>query len=67
MKFGWEEYWKPTPKNIRKFADSVIVACVFSGGYATMNDNPTLSTTIFILGFVFKIISNFFSETPTNE
>jgi hypothetical protein len=67
MKFGWEEYWKPTPKNIRKFADSVIVACVFSGGYASMNNNPILSTTIFILGFVFKIISNFFSETPTNE
>jgi hypothetical protein len=64
MKFGISEYWKPTPKNIRKAADAIVSACTFAGGMTTLNGHPVAGTVIFIAGFVAKILSNFFSETP---
>lgn len=67
MNFGWKEYWKPTPKNIRKMADAIVAACTFSGGLASFNGEPKIGTVIFIVGFVAKILSNFFSEEPTKE
>jgi len=68
MKFGIYEYWKPTPKSIRKAADAVISACTFAGGLTTLNGHPIVGTIIFIIGFLAKILSNFFSEnTNTDE
>ena len=68
MKFGLSEYWKPTPKSIRKAADAVVSACTFAGGLTTLNGHPIIGTIIFITGFVAKILSNFFSEnTNTDE
>jgi hypothetical protein len=64
MKFGLNEYWKPTPKNVRKAADAIVSACTFAGGMTTLNGHPVVGTIIFITGFVAKILSNFFSETP---
>ena len=67
MKFGISQYWKPTPKKIRKLADAVISASVFAGTISSLNDKPIIGTIIFVFGFLSKIISNFFSEeeTPT--
>lgn len=64
MNFGINEYWKPTPKNIRKAADAIVSACTFAGGMITLNGHPLVGTIIFVTGFVAKILSNFFSETP---
>ena len=64
MKFGLNEYWKPTPQNIRKAADAIVSACTFAGGMTTLNGHPIVGTIIFVTGFVAKILSNFFSETP---
>ena len=64
MKFGINEYWKPTPKNVRKAADAIVSACTFAGGMTTLNGHPIVGTIIFVTGFVDKILSNFFSETP---
>jgi hypothetical protein len=64
MKFGINEYWKPTPKNVRKAADAVVSACTFAGGMTTLNGHPIMGTIIFVTGFLAKILSNFFSETP---
>lgn len=64
MTFGLNEYWKPTPKNIRKAADAIVSACTFVGGITTLNGHPIVGTVIFVAGFVAKILSNFFSETP---
>ena len=62
MKFGLKEYWKPTPKTIRKAADAISGACVFSGGLTSLNGHPIVGTIIFATGFLAKILSNFFSE-----
>ena len=64
MKFGINEYWKPTPKNVRKAADAIVSACTFAGGMTTLNGHPIIGTIIFVTGFLAKILSNFFSETP---
>ena len=64
MKFGLNEYWKPTPKNVRKAADAIVSACTFAGGMTTLNGHPVVGTIIFVTGFLAKILSNFFSETP---
>ncbi len=62
MKFSWKEYWAPTPKNIRKIADSIVAAATFSGTILSLNDNVKVGTFIFVSGFVAKILSNFFSK-----
>jgi hypothetical protein len=68
MNFGINEYWKPTPKSVRKSADAIVSACTFSGGLTTLNGHPIVGTIIFVAGFLAKIVSNFFSEDPiTNE
>lgn len=55
-KFGWNEYFKPTPKNLRKFGDALItvgaiVALVVPGAQWAA-----------ILGLSGKLVSNFFSS-----
>ena len=62
MKFSWNGYWKPTPKNIRKMADAIVAATTFSGSMIVLNGEPKIGTGIFIAGFVAKILSNFFTE-----
>lgn len=67
MKFSWKGYWEPTPKNIRKAADAVVSACTFAGGLTTLNGHVLVGTIIFVIGFVAKILSNFFTDEPTTD
>jgi len=64
MKFGWKHYWEPTPKRVRQIADGIASASVFAGTIVSMNGNVKMGTTVFITGFVSKIISNFFTDDP---
>ena len=67
MKFGLNQYWEPTPKNIRKIADSIVAAATFGGTITILNGYPTAGTIAFILGVVSKFVSNLFSEEPTTQ
>jgi hypothetical protein len=54
--FGWKEYFKPTPKNFRRFGDAMItagsiVALVVPGAQWAA-----------VIGLGGKLVSNFFSE-----
>lgn len=62
MKFGWSEYWKPTPLKIRKLADSIVTATTFSGSMINLDGNSIVGTAIIIIGFTAKVVSNFFAE-----
>jgi hypothetical protein len=62
MKVKWSGYWKPTPKKIRKVADAIVAATTFSGSAVVLNGHPLAGTIIFVLGFVAKVVSNFFEE-----
>jgi len=65
MKFNWNGYWKPTPKKIRKLADAIIAATTFSGSLVVLNGDAKVGTVIFVIGFIAKILSNFFTEDGT--
>ena len=58
MKFTWKGYWEPTPKGIRKLADSVLAGAMLGSSFAAMNDHPKLATVIMITAVVAKMLSN---------
>lgn len=62
MKFSWKGYWQPTPKSVRKLADSILAGATLASTFAVMNDYPKLATGIMIISVVAKITSNFFTN-----
>lgn len=62
MKFTMKGYWEPTPKKIRKAADSILAGATLASTYAVANDHPKIATAIMITSVVCKIVSNFFTE-----
>jgi hypothetical protein len=62
MKFGIEQYNNPTPKKIVKLANSIITACTFAGASASLNNQPVIGTVIFVVGYLAKIVSEYFGE-----
>lgn len=65
MKIGFKEYFKPTPKRIRVFGDSLAAAGTFGASIVILNGHPLAGTIIMIVGVVGKFLSNFFSEDTT--
>jgi hypothetical protein len=61
MAFGWKQYWKPTPKNIRKFADALSAASLAISAYSFMSDYKLFAYITLVTTFVAKFLSNFFS------
>lgn len=67
MKFSWKGYWKPTPKGIRKLADSILAGATLASTFAAMNDHPKLAMWVMAISVVTKILSNFFTEDDTQS
>ena len=66
-KFGFKNYFKPTPKKIRIFGDSLAAASTLAASLTVMNGSPNIGTAILITGWVGKFISNFFTDEPINN
>jgi hypothetical protein len=62
IKFGYKQYFKPTPKRIRIFGDSLAAASLFVSGLAISNGYEKIAIGIAISGWVGKFISNFFAD-----
>jgi uncharacterized membrane protein YczE len=62
MQFGIKQYWKPTPRKVRLIADSLLAAVTFSASVMSLNGNVTIGTVLFVIGFVAKVVSNFFAQ-----
>ena len=67
MKFTLSGYYKPTPKKIKKIADSIVAGCATAATYISLNGDPKIGTIIFIVGVVAKIVSGFFTEEPKSN
>lgn len=67
MKFGLKEYWKPTPKKIRKFADSLSAASLAASGIAFASDYKIVAYVVLASAFIGKFLSNLFSEDKTEK
>lgn len=61
-KFGVAEYWKPTPKKIRKFADSLSAAALAVSAIAFTNEYKVFAYITLASAFIGKFLSNLFSE-----
>ena len=66
MKFSLKGYWKPTPKSIRKAADSILAGATLAASYSVVNDHPKLAVAIMIISVIAKIASNFFTDDNPN-
>ena len=67
MKFGWNSYWKPTPKSIRKFADSLSAASLAASGIAFASDYKIVAYVVLASAFLGKFLSNFFADDNITE
>lgn len=65
FKLSSKSYWQPTPKNIRKFADSLLAGAMTVSTFAFINDHANIATVVMIVAGVAKFLSNFFTDdTP---
>lgn len=62
MKFGIKHYWAPTPKSVRKFADSLSAAALAVSSYAFMTDYKVVAYIVLSSAFVGKFVSNLFTD-----
>jgi hypothetical protein len=62
MKFGFSEYMKPTPKKVRKLADSLSAAALATSGIAFAQDYKVIAYVVLVAAFAGKFFSNLFSE-----
>lgn len=62
IKFGMDGYWKPTPKKIRKIADSFSAAALAASAFSFTADHKVAAYIILASAFVGKFLSNLFSE-----
>ena len=61
MKYSWKHYWEPTPKLIRRIADSLLAGAMTISSFAAFNNNDKLAFVIMLVAGLAKILSNFFS------
>lgn len=62
MKFGLKHYWSPTPKKIRKIADSLSASALAVSAYTFMTDYKVVAYIVLACAFIGKFLSNLFSE-----
>ena len=55
-------YWSPTPKKIRKFADSLLAGAMTVSTISFVNDYKTIAMVVLIAAGIAKFLSNFFTE-----
>jgi hypothetical protein len=67
MKMGFKSYFAPTPKNIRKIADSILAAALMAGTFSFAMEHKTVAVVVMVIGVVAKFVSNLFGEVPEEE
>lgn len=62
MKFGIKHYWSPTPKKIKKIADSLSAAALAVSAFSFVSDYKIVAYIILSSAFVGKFLSNLFTD-----
>ncbi len=62
MKFSWKSYYKPTPKRLRVFGDTLLSTAMIASTFSVFMEKNTVAITIAIIGCLGKFVSNFFTE-----
>jgi hypothetical protein len=66
-KFGFKHYFKPTPKRIKIFGDSLAAASTLAASLVVLGGHPLTGTIVMITGWFGKFISNFFTDENENH
>lgn len=69
INMSWRNYFRPTPKNLKRTADAVLASATLASTFTFLMDYKTAAIWIMGLSVVAKLLSNFFSndsETPQN-
>ena len=61
-KFGWNEYFAPTPKLFRKIGDSSLIIGTTFTAWAGLTNKPVLVIIGAIFTLLGKLVTNFFSN-----
>ena len=67
MKVGINHYWSPTPKSVRKVADSLSAGALAVSGYSFMTDYKVVAYVVLACAFVGKFLSNLFADEPKSN
>jgi len=67
LSFGLNQYFKPTPKRIRMFGDSLAAAGTFGASIVILSGEPKAGTIIMVVAVLGKFISNFFSDEISTD
>ena len=62
MKFSWKNYYQLTPKNVKKVADGITLACATVTGSAMMEAHTDIALLFLIFGVIAKFFSAWFSN-----
>ena len=62
MKLSLKSYYEPTPKNLRKFADSLLALSLFATGFSVFMEFKILAIIFITIGGIGKFGTNFFTE-----
>lgn len=61
MRFGIRCYWKPTPKKLRVFGDTLLAISLFASPYQIVHEDHRLGIIVLIVGIIGKFLTNYFA------
>ena len=61
-KMSWKNYFKPTPKRVRIFGDSLAAGSLFVAGLAIVTGYEKIAIGVAVAGWLGKFLSNFFTD-----
>lgn len=62
MKFGFKQYFLPTPKKLRVLGDALVALGTAAGSWTIVEGNPQAGTFIVVISVLGKFLSNFFTD-----
>jgi len=66
-KFSWKGYWEPTPKGIRKIADSLLAGGMLIATFSVFVDHAKFAFGVMLVCGIAKIFSNFFTDVRKSK
>lgn len=67
MKLSFKSYFEPTPKLVRKIADSLLAGATLASTFTFIMDYQKVAISIMVVSVVAKILSNFLSDEDITE
>ncbi len=62
MKLSFKSYFEPTPKLVRKIADSILAGATLTSTFTFIMDYKKVAMIVMVVSVVAKILSNFLSD-----